>query len=59
MYRLLFPKAKRRGYTVKQVKTEPTICKFTFLFFYYKQQIKMCNRIGAKNNFSQTQQAMS
>ncbi|XP_034722579.1 uncharacterized protein LOC117941677 isoform X1 [Etheostoma cragini] len=26
MYRLLFPKAKRGGYTVKQVKTEPTIC---------------------------------
>ncbi|XP_041955485.1 uncharacterized protein LOC121714269 isoform X3 [Alosa sapidissima] len=26
MYRLVFPKAKRGGYTVKKVKTEPTIC---------------------------------
>ncbi|XP_046885937.1 uncharacterized protein LOC124474096 isoform X2 [Hypomesus transpacificus] len=26
MYRLVFPKAKRGGYTVKQMKTEPTMC---------------------------------
>lgn len=42
MNRLVFPKAKRGGgYTVKQVKPEPTMCKFKniyiYFFFYYKQ----------------------
>ncbi len=28
VYKLLFPKAKKGGHTVKPVKTEPTFCKF-------------------------------
>ena len=48
MYILVFPKAKREGYTVKPMKTEPTMCTFKKYNFYYKQQIKMCNGKGAK-----------